>query len=124
RTLQLLRQRRAARRHSRPAGAWQEAGLSDEQEEPDVNLLITGAARGLGYELTAEALRRGHRVFAGARSPKDSPKLIALQEAHPELLSVHTLNVADEAQIERLAAELAGQGVRLDCVINNAGILK
>ncbi|CAM4106176.1 hypothetical protein L1N85_12000 [Paenibacillus alkaliterrae] len=34
-----------------------------------MNLLITGANRGLGYEITAEALERGNAVIAGVRNP-------------------------------------------------------
>lgn len=33
------------------------------------NILITGAGRGLGLDLTAEALERGYSVIAGVRNP-------------------------------------------------------
>jgi NAD(P)-dependent dehydrogenase (short-subunit alcohol dehydrogenase family) len=89
-----------------------------------MNLLITGANRGLGLALAAEALRRGHRVLAGTRSPHDAgSKLDALRSAFPDRLSVHILDVAREEHAARLAAELAEQGVVLDGIINNAGIL-
>jgi len=37
------------------------------------NILITGASRGLGLLTSIELTRRGHRVFAGMRSPSASP---------------------------------------------------
>ena len=37
------------------------------KETVQLNLLITGANRGLGYELAVEALERGHSVIAGVR---------------------------------------------------------
>jgi len=88
-----------------------------------MNLLITGANRGLGFELTAEALRRGHHVYACARSSQPGDQLHQLQSENPETLSIHAVDVTDEDQIAGLAAELAAKQVQLQGVINNAGIL-
>jgi NAD(P)-dependent dehydrogenase (short-subunit alcohol dehydrogenase family) len=88
-----------------------------------MNILITGANRGLGFELASEALRRGHRVFACARAPQPGDKLGTLQQQYPDMLSVHAMDVVQEEQVASLAADLSAQGVQLHGVINNAGIL-
>ncbi|MGW6613754.1 oxidoreductase [Streptomyces erythrochromogenes] len=79
---------------------------------------VTGASRGLGAEITREALERGHRVIATARDA--SAVLKAYLEKPDGLLAVN----ADVTEPEQLAAAvqvgLAEFG-RIDVVVNNAG---
>jgi NAD(P)-dependent dehydrogenase (short-subunit alcohol dehydrogenase family) len=73
-------------------------------------ILITGANRGIGRALVAEALRRGaKKVYAGTRS--------ALQVTDERVTPV-TLDVTNTSQIQQ-AVEKIGT---LDVLINNAGI--
>ena len=73
-------------------------------------ILITGANRGIGRALVAEALRRGaKKVYAGTRS--------ALQVTDERVAPV-TLDVTNTSQIQQ-AVEKIGT---LDVLINNAGI--
>src|SRR5258708_9018300 len=73
-------------------------------------VLVTGATRGMGRALVAEALARGaKRVHAGTRQPL----------AHPDRrVTPLALDVTDAAQIQAAA----GQVESLDVLINNAGI--
>jgi len=73
-------------------------------------VLVTGANRGIGQALVAEALSRGaKRVYAGTRRPL----------AHPDArVTPVALDVTSAAQIQA-AAEHVGS---LDILINNAGI--
>jgi NAD(P)-dependent dehydrogenase (short-subunit alcohol dehydrogenase family) len=73
-------------------------------------VLVTGANRGIGQALTAEALRRGaRRVYAGTRQPL----------AHPDRrVTPLTLEVTNQAQIQAAADRVEA----LDLLINNAGI--
>ncbi|WP_308637264.1 SDR family oxidoreductase [Paenibacillus silvisoli] len=89
-----------------------------------MNILITGASRGLGYELAAEALERGHAVIAGARGG-GSVKLAKLSEEYGggDRLAIAELDVTDEAGIQALAAKLKQEGRTLGAIINNAAIL-
>lgn len=89
-----------------------------------MNILITGAGRGLGYELTAEALKRGHEVIAGVRRPdQEQTKLSQLAAIYGNKLTVAALDVADEEGIAKLAASLQEQGQSLGAIINNAAVL-
>lgn len=76
----------------------------------DKTLLVTGASRGIGRALVAEALRRGaRRVYAGTRGPL---------QTEDERVTAVTLDVTDTAQIERAAREIDA----LDVLFNNAGV--
>jgi NAD(P)-dependent dehydrogenase (short-subunit alcohol dehydrogenase family) len=73
-------------------------------------VLVTGANRGLGQALVAEALRRGaKRVYAGTRQPLSHPD---------ERVTPLMLDVTDWAQIQ----EALDRVDALDILINNAGV--
>ena len=79
--------------------------------------LVTGANRGIGLELTRQALVLGHRVHATCRDPSRAEELSALDGP----LEVHALEVTDEAATSALAERLDGHA--LDVLINNAGLM-
>lgn len=75
--------------------------------------LITGTSRGLGRELARHYLARGHAVVGCSRQP-----------AGWEAAGYHHVvaDVADEAQVRALVAEVRRRFDRLDHLINNAGV--
>lgn len=85
--------------------------------------LVTGANRGIGLAFVARLLDRGARVLACCRDPARAEVLRGLAAAHGERLSVHALDVADEAAIAALPAAAAKHLQRIDLLINNAGVL-
>jgi NAD(P)-dependent dehydrogenase (short-subunit alcohol dehydrogenase family) len=76
----------------------------------DKTVLVTGANRGIGRALVAEALSRGaERVYAGTRQPF----------AHPDRrVTPVTVDVTSAAQIQAAADQVES----LDVLINNAGV--
>lgn len=82
--------------------------------------LITGANRGIGLELCRQYAADGWQVLACSRHPEKSDALSRLVARYPERMRVQPLDVADHAQIEKLARELADASI--DLLINNAGI--
>src|SRR6266702_5516335 len=76
----------------------------------DKTVLVTGANRGIGRALAAEALARNARqVYAGTRRPL----------AHPDArVTPLTLDVTSPEQVQAAAGEIGS----LDVVINKAGI--
>lgn len=85
-------------------------------------ILITGANRGLGLELTRQYLERGDQVLAASRQPDAARELQALRRQYPERLILLTLDVTDDASIAA-AAQAAAQAVDgLDVLVNNAGV--
>lgn len=83
------------------------------------NVLITGANRGIGLEFTRQYAKAGWQVFACSRHT-DAEELNDIADQYPGKIGLHTLDVSDHRQIERLAQQLAGTPI--DVLINNAGI--
>jgi len=82
-------------------------------------LLITGANRGIGLEFTKQYAEAGWNVLACCREPASASALNALADAHPNI-KIHTLDVSDFVQIEKLANQL--DSFAIDVLINNAGV--
>lgn len=82
-------------------------------------VLITGANRGIGLELTARYAQAGDRVHACCRDPRSADALRALATSHRGI-TVHGVHVADGASVAALAAAVTEP---LDILINNAGTL-
>ncbi|TPQ25924.1 SDR family oxidoreductase [Methylomonas koyamae] len=82
-------------------------------------LLITGANRGLGLEFCRQYAAAGCEVIAACRRPEQAAQLRALAGQYSNI-EISALDVADLAQIEALAASLAGR--KIDVLINNAGV--
>lgn len=88
------------------------------------NILITGANRGLGNELAAEAAARGYQVWAGVRGTNSSQeKLQALKEQYQGQVHVLQLDVTDEESVKHAWSELGSRIEALDVIVNNAAIL-
>ncbi len=85
-------------------------------------LFLTGANRGIGLAIVREALRRGYRVFAGARQPDRAAELQALARAHPDQLILIPIDVADDDSIQAAADQVRAHTDALDVIINNAGV--
>ena len=93
--------------------------LAVEDSSP-YTVLITGANRGIGYELARQYTERGWNVIATTRRPKDSPALIALA-AERDNVRVEKLDVTSDRSVRALAERY--RGTKIDVLINNAGIL-
>lgn len=79
------------------------------------SILITGANRGIGLEMTRQSTQRGDEVIAVCR--RASPDL---EDLGVEI--IEGVDMTSEASVSGLAAKLHGR--RLDRLVNNAGILE
>lgn len=84
-----------------------------------MNILITGASRGIGLAMVNYCIEKNWRVFACCRNPYQAEKLLALAEMSKTNVSVHVLDVSELATIQALAFELRNE--KIDVLINNAG---
>jgi NAD(P)-dependent dehydrogenase (short-subunit alcohol dehydrogenase family) len=84
--------------------------------------LVTGANRGIGLETCRQLAARGLRVILTSRDAGDGKAAAARLAAEGGAVEARTLDVTDRASVDALAASLPREGVRLDALVNNAGV--
>jgi short-subunit dehydrogenase len=83
--------------------------------------LVTGASSGIGAEMARELVRRGHQVVLVARS-KDKLETLAQElRADGGVAHVVPADLSDRAARAGLLERVAGLGVVVDVLVNNAG---
>jgi short-subunit dehydrogenase len=89
---------------------------------PDRTALVTGASSGIGVELARELAGRGHGVTLVARR-EDRLRSLAgeLSDAHQVRTEVVATDLTDLESRARIPVELAGRGLAVDVLVNNAG---
>ncbi|MEL6374903.1 MAG: SDR family oxidoreductase [Pseudomonadota bacterium] len=88
-------------------------------------MLVTGGSRGIGAATAKLAAARGYDVavnYAGRKDAADD--VVAAVEALGQRAVAIQANVADEAAVAKLYATVDETFGRLDCLVNNAGILE
>ena len=74
-------------------------------------ILISGAARGMGFVTANRLHQAGYRVFGAGRNPKPA-------DAPFRLLP---LDVGDEASVQACVAQVIDEAGQIDVLVNNAG---
>ena len=83
--------------------------------------LVTGAARGLGYQIATRALEAGDSVVATARNEGQVEAAFASSPGSAERVLPIALDVTDEQQARDAVAATISRFGRLDFLVNNAG---
>src|SRR6266403_1863150 len=90
--------------------------------------LVTGANKGIGFEVVRDLARKAFHVFLGARN--SDAGLAAVQKLNKEgetedygEITVLKIDVSKPDSIRRAAEEFSKKSDRLDTLVNNAGIL-
>ncbi|MFN2622088.1 MAG: SDR family oxidoreductase [Chthoniobacterales bacterium] len=84
--------------------------------------LVTGANKGIGFEVSRELARMGFRVFLGARNVTAGRAAVEKLSKDGDVVFVE-IDIANLESIRRAAEEVARQSDHLDVLVNNAGIL-
>jgi NAD(P)-dependent dehydrogenase (short-subunit alcohol dehydrogenase family) len=84
--------------------------------------LVTGASRGIGYDLCLALAHAGASVALGARNPDDVHALAGRIAAEGGTAAPVRLDVRDRRQSEAAVAETVGRFGKLDILVNNAGL--
>ena len=88
-------------------------------------VLVSGASTGIGRATVQRLAARGHRVFAGVRREEDAESIrkdAAQLNGGGELEPIQ-LDVTSQSDIDAVAERLKADGVLLDGLVNNAGIV-
>jgi len=85
------------------------------------NILITGANRGIGLEMTRHYAGDGDRVFACCRAPGKADALNELAKSSGGRITLHAMDVSDTNSIAAAAKDVGDTPI--DILINNAGII-
>ncbi len=86
-------------------------------------VLITGAASGIGRELALEAARRGARiVVADLDEVGAEATAVLVRKAGGRALHAG-VDVTSESQVRALHRRLSDEGIEIDVLINNAGVV-
>jgi NAD(P)-dependent dehydrogenase (short-subunit alcohol dehydrogenase family) len=86
--------------------------------------LVTGANRGIGFEVCRQLARRGLRVILTARDrARADAAAHTLHDAGDLDVVAEVLDVTDARSIQALARTLASRGEYVDVLVNNAAIL-
>lgn len=82
--------------------------------------VITGASRGIGYEVCRILAEKNHHAIAVARS-KDL--LFQLEEGDPDYIHSYPTDLTDENSVEKLIKYISNNFDGVDILLNNAGAL-
>lgn len=80
-------------------------------------LLVTGCSQGIGLQLVKYYVKKGFKVIATCRNPSKATELLSVGA-----FAVEPLDVTSDESIDALSKKL-GAELKLDMLINNAGIL-
>jgi NAD(P)-dependent dehydrogenase (short-subunit alcohol dehydrogenase family) len=90
--------------------------------------LVTGANKGIGFEVARQLARKGFHVFLGARD--SDAGVAAVQKLNKEgvkedygEITFLKIDVSKPESVRRAAEEFSSKSDRLDTLVNNAGIL-
>jgi NAD(P)-dependent dehydrogenase (short-subunit alcohol dehydrogenase family) len=86
-------------------------------------VLITGANKGIGYEVARQLAGKGFHVFVGARNQDAGRKAADEIAKAGKKATFLKIDVADNASVAAAAREFAKAADHLDVLVNNAGII-
>ena len=94
--------------------------MSTQEERPVA--VVTGANRGIGREVAQQLAGLGHRVVLGSRDLDRGHRVAAELDPSGQTVVACQLDVADDASVAAMAAEVTRTLGRADVLVNNAAI--
>ena len=93
-------------------------------ELAELTIAVTGSNRGIGLELVKQLAESDNVVIATARDENKASALKELQaKVGEDRLKITYLDVGEQSSIDSCADLLKEMGVKLDVIVNNAGII-
>ena len=85
-------------------------------------ILVTGASTGIGQATALHLASKGHRVFAGVRSPDTAQELKEKIAAEALAVELIQLDITDDDSVNNAVGAIMASEGRIDALVNNAGI--
>lgn len=94
-----------------------------EVESNDMkNIIVTGANRGIGFEITKRYLELGHRVWASYRNKSNAKDLLSMTKSFHNLTAFE-MDVTNQESIEIAFDDFLQSNLKFEVLFNNAGII-
>jgi len=85
--------------------------------------LVTGANKGIGYEIARQLGHKGFHVLVGARNPDAGTKAVASLQKDGVSAEFVRIDVTDLESIRQAARDVTAKHDHLDALVNNAAIM-
>lgn len=86
--------------------------------------IVTGAANGIGRQITKLLIEKGAKVIAFDINQKDLDDLLNGAIVEQDRLLTFTVDITSKSQIDEVRRELLDNRIPIDGIINNAGIIQ
>lgn len=86
----------------------------------DKRIVLTGASKGIGYQIAKSLVGMGHRIVAIARSEQ---MLLQLKEIAPNQIDILAIDITADESAKTLKNHFIKNDLKLDALIHNAGLL-
>jgi len=84
--------------------------------------LVTGANRGIGFEVARQLAARGLRIVLTARDAAELERAASMLASEGVRPRAEVLDVSSEASVAACAGRLRAAGIEVDVLVNNAAI--
>ena len=87
--------------------------------------VVTGAGRGIGHAIAVRLAKEGARVASVSRTEANAQKTAdEINSLRADSAKAYAVDVADQAAVQKAAAEIFEQFGRVDILVNNAGVTR
>jgi 3-oxoacyl-[acyl-carrier protein] reductase len=87
--------------------------------------VVTGAGRGIGHAIALRLAKEGARVASVSRTESNAQKTAdEINSLRADAAKAYAVDVADQAAVQKAAAEIFEQFGRVDILVNNAGVTR
>jgi len=87
--------------------------------------VVTGSGRGIGHAIAVRLANEGARVASVSRTEANAQKTAdEINATRPEAARAYAVDVADQAAVQKAAAQIIEDFGRVDILVNNAGVTR
>lgn len=85
-------------------------------------VLITGANKGIGYEIARQLLQKGLHVIISGRDEKRLTEAYNMLKSNHDNVNSLLMDVGEESSVNQAVQRLSSENIKIDVLINNAAV--